>query len=98
MIGALKKTPAIALAAATLMLASAVASAQWDPYPWKRVPRTPDGKVDLNAPAVRTRDGKPDLSGFWMPENPVKYLLNLAAALNPEDIPFKPSARDLYNK
>ena len=55
------------------------ASAQWDPYPWKRLPRTADGKVDLNAPAQRTPYGKIDLSGFWMPENPTKYLLNLAA-------------------
>jgi hypothetical protein len=34
----------------------------------------------LNAPAQRTPYGKPDLSGFWMPDNPTKYLLNLAAA------------------
>jgi hypothetical protein len=33
-----------------------------DAYPWKRVPRTADGKVDLNAPTQRTPDGKPDLS------------------------------------
>src|SRR5271170_4949027 len=86
------------LAAAALLLTSGMASAQWDPWPWKRVPRTPDGKVDLNAPAQRTRDGKPDLSGFWMPENPVKYLLDLASDMKPEDIPLKPAARDLYTK
>jgi len=40
---------------ASIMLTITVAaSAQWDPYPWKRVPRTADGKVDLNAPAQRT--------------------------------------------
>lgn len=76
---------------------AAVAAAQWDPYPWKRVPRTPDGKVDLDAPTQRTSFGKPDLSGFWMPENPVKHLLNLAADLKPEDVPLKPWARELYN-
>lgn len=76
---------------------TAVASGQWDPYPWKRVPRTPDGKVDLNAPAQRTSYGKPDLSGFWLPENPTKYLLNLAADMKPEEIPLRPWARDLYN-
>ena len=74
------------------------ASAQWDPYPWKRVPRTADGKVDLNAPAPRTPYGKPDLSGFWMPENPTKHLLNLAADLQPDDVPLKPQARALYNQ
>jgi len=93
-----RKTFCISLAAVAVMLTTGVASAQWDPYPWKRVPRTPDGKVDLNAPAQRTRDGKPDLSGFWMPEDPVKYLLNLASDMKEEEVPLKPSARDLYNK
>ena len=46
----------------------------------------------------RTSYGKPDLSGFWMPENPTKHLLNLAADMKPEDIPLKPWARDLYNQ
>ena len=97
--GTFKKTlciPLVSLAMAWTV--TALAGAQWDSYPWKRVPRTADGKVDLNAPAQRTPDGKPDLSGFWMPENPVKHLLNLAADLKPEDVPLKPWARDLYNE
>src|SRR5712671_3722190 len=94
-----RKTMSIPLACLALMCAiAAPAGAQWDPYPSKRVPRTADGKVDLNAPAQRTAYGKPDLSGFWMPEDPVKYLLNLAADMKPEDIPLKPRARDLYNE
>ena len=40
------------------------AEAQWEPYPWKNMPRTADGKVDLNAPTRKTADGKPDFSGF----------------------------------
>src|SRR5438874_5523943 len=99
MIRILKKTARIPLAVVAMALAiTAVASAQWDPYPWKRVPRTADGKVDLDAPAQRTSYGKPDLSGFWMPENATKHLLNLAADLKPEDVPLKPWARDLYNQ
>ena len=43
---------------------------QWIHYPTAGVPRTPDGKPDLAAPAPRTRDGKPDLSGLW--DNPTK--------------------------
>src|SRR5262245_40184569 len=74
------------------------AHAQWDPYPWKNMPRTPDGKVDLNAPTRRTADGKPDLSGFWMPSNPVKHLLNLAADLKPEEIPLNASAKTIYDE
>ena len=92
------KTPRTPLALAGLLLTLTTgAAAQWDPYPWKHVPRTADGRVDLNAPAQRTSYGKPDLSGFWMPEDPVKHLLNLAADLKPDDVPLKPVARDLYN-
>lgn len=42
-----------------------LAGAQWLNYPTANVPRTPDGKPNLNAPAPRTADGKPDLSGMW---------------------------------
>jgi hypothetical protein len=39
--------------------------AQWAPYPTPGVPRTADGKPNLDAPVPRTADGKPDLSGLW---------------------------------
>ncbi len=84
----LSRTP-LTLVAMVLAIGT-VASAQWDPYPWKRVPRTADGTIDLSAPAQRTPYGKPDLSGFWMPENATKYLLNLAADMKQDDIPLKP--------
>ena len=44
------------------------ASAQWIDYPTKGIPRTPDGKPNLSAPAPRAADGKPDLSGMWDPD------------------------------
>jgi len=81
-----------------LMSMAGAAYGQWDPYPWKRMPRKADGTVDLNAPAVRTSYGKPDLSGFWVPEDPTKYLLNLAADMKANEIPLQPWARDLYNQ
>ena len=40
-------------------------SAQWPLYP-VGVPKGPDGRPDLKAPAPRTADGKPDLSGIWI--------------------------------
>src|SRR5215510_16097820 len=80
------------------LLLTSTAAAQWDPYPWKNMPRTPDGKIDLKAPPRRTADGHPDLSGFWVPTQAVKHLLNLAADMKPEDVPLQPWARALYNE
>jgi hypothetical protein len=47
---------------------STSAYAQWLDFPTPGIPRTPDGKPNLSAPAPRTADGKPDLSGVWMHE------------------------------
>jgi hypothetical protein len=85
------------------LLASAQppALAQWPRMASKRLPRTPDGKVNLTAPSPRTPDGTPDLSGVWemyaesqMP----KLLLNLAADLKPGDVQFLPWAESLYKE
>ena len=64
----------------------------------KNVPRLPNGKVDLQAPARRMPDGHVDLQGFWMPAPLVKYLMNLAADMKPEDIPLQPWAKTLYQE
>ena len=94
---------------ARICLASAVAigmawtgiaplDAQWDPWPLKNVPRLANGKVDLKAPPRRTPDGKIDLQGFWMPTNPVKHLLNLAADLKPGEVPLQPWAQQVLQE
>jgi hypothetical protein len=42
--------------------------AQWVNYPTPGIPRTPDGKPNLSAPAPRAANGTPDLSGLWQVE------------------------------
>src|SRR5580765_7553893 len=59
--------------------------AQWLNQPTAGIPRTPDGKPNLAAPAPRTSDGKPDLSGLWNKISP-KYSRNIAADLKPGDV------------
>ena len=48
-----------------LLSVCAQAEAQWLDLKTPGIPRTPDGKPDLTAPAPRASDGKPDLSGLW---------------------------------
>ena len=78
--------------------ATAIVDAQWPSHPWKIVPRLADGTVDMNAPARRTAEGHPDLSGFWMPADGVKHLLDLAADLRPDEVPLQPWAEALYKE
>jgi hypothetical protein len=54
---------------AAVLVMSAPLHAQWLNYPTRGVPRTPDGKPDLSAPAPRIATGKPDLSGIWQLES-----------------------------
>jgi hypothetical protein len=51
--------------AAVTLLASSGLFAQWPAYPTAGVPKTADGKPNLNGPVPRTPDGKPDFSGIW---------------------------------
>ena len=48
----------------------AISAAQWLRYPTEGIPRKPDGKLDVTAPAPRLPDGHPDLSGLWHAAQP----------------------------
>ena len=98
-----------AVFAAIVAVLSPPLSAQWPRYP-PGVPKGPDGKPDLTAPAPRTADGKPDLSGVWdaSPGGPQRNASQAgrpplatfgnAGAGFPEGLPFQPWAAELQKK
>ena len=100
----------VAILTALIAAFSVSLSAQWPLYPTSTIPRGPDGKPDLSAPAPRTPDGKPDFSGVWMastrrdgPGGPPAGRPPLASFGNAGvgftgDLPFQPWAAELQRR
>jgi len=88
------KTHRMMIAVALVMAASA--AAQWLEYPTPSVPRLPNGKPNLTAPAPKMADGRPDLSGIWTTK--AGYTGNIARDLKPGELSFQPWASEVYKK
>ena len=73
------------------------ALAQWD-LSLEEHARTPDGKVDMNAPPRKTIDGHIDLSGFWCRQTGVDTPAGLAAEMKREEIPLTEWGRKVYQE
>ena len=72
------------------------AAAQWR-HTMTGIPRLADGKADLSAPAPKRADGKPDITGLWIP-GPGVYVGDIAKDLKPGEVPFQPWAESLYKE
>ena len=79
---------------AVALLLAAAAGAQWINFPTPSVPRLPNGKANLSAPAPKMPDSKPDLSGVW--QTRPGYTNNIAKDLKPGEVSFQPWAEALY--
>src|SRR5258708_27745635 len=82
---------------AVVVLICAPVYGQWVKVPAGGIPKGPDGKPNLSAPAPRSADGHPDLSGVWE-SGSAKYILDIAADLKPGDVPFQPWAKALVDQ
>lgn len=65
--------------------ACAAIPAQWLKIKTPGIPRKEDGKPDLTAPAPRTPDDRPDLSGLWNTEDNT-YVVNITGDLKPGEV------------
>ena len=97
MLGPVKSAGASIFVLVALVVSAPALAQNWVKVPPQNVPRTADGKPNLSAPVPRTPDGKPDLTGPWSSKDNT-YLRDIATGLKPEDVPFQPWAKALFDQ
>lgn len=95
--------PLITVAALVALCTSS--HAQWLNYKTSDVPRLPDGRPNLSAPAPRLSNGQPDLSGIWrpacvgtMPCWQESLFFDFAKGLPPSDVEMTPWAKGIADE
>src|SRR5262249_51174161 len=94
-----------------LVILPGAASAQWPVRFDPQLPRGADGRVVLTAPAPRTAQGTPDLSGIWQPEPDPngtregveftvfpRYLMNVMQDVDHANRVLQPAAESRYRE
>ena len=79
-----------------VMPATPALDAQWLKVRLPDTPRSADGSPNVKAPAPRTPDGRPDLSGIWRAANN-RYIQDLGVDLT-GGVPFQPHAARIYRE
>lgn len=87
--------PRIAARLTVVCVTLAGASGQWINHPNPRIPRTPDGKPNLSAPAPKLPNGKADFSGIWLVDD---NRLQFNLMLDQGPVAMQPAAAALYKK